>query len=55
MARSYLVSSILGGVFVTWLPLSFFVYRLDTVRLIYGPYHMAGGTLGPTLASGSLG
>jgi len=34
---------------------AFFVYCLDTVRIVYGPYHMAGGTLGPTLASGSLG
>jgi len=32
-----------------------FVLVLDTARIVYGPYNMAGGTLGPTLASGSLG
>ena len=34
---------------------AFFCLLLDTVRIVYGPYYMAGGTLGPTLASGSLG
>jgi len=47
--------SILGGMFVSWLPCSDFCLLLVTVRIVYGPYHVAGGTLGPTLASGSLG
>ena len=55
MAGSYLVYSFLGGMFVSSLPCSVFCLLLDTVRIVYGPYHMAGGTLGPTLASGSLG
>ena len=55
MAGSYLGNSIIGGMFVPWLPCSVFCLLLDTVRIVYGPYHMAEGTLGPISASGSLG
>ena len=46
MAGSYLVYSCLGGMFVSWLPCSVFCLFLVTVRIVYGPYHMAGGNPG---------